>query len=177
MPVAYQSQYADLVKGNTQNGNVREFSTGDDVLDIVENGSQKTTGLICNESGCGERHTGEPQVGLNGGGVLKGQLDYERWGIFFTMKAQGWLGGNAGRNLQLHIVPCQYHVRCGNTVDYSVWNVPLSGGDYDGSWLTYNSYQGSKPLNSLYFKVIFMAIYTYAPSTPCENITLEISAN
>lgn len=152
LPAAYENEYSDLVNENTRNPHIRTFSTNDDVIEAIQGGPNgQETLLFCTQSGIGGRYSQT----LMGGGNKLATAEFKKYGIFFSLFATvdpqgtwpspftfdftGGIGANAGY--------VYYHVRCGNTVSYAI--------STKGSWLLtkqkYQSYQGSKNLNEVYF--------------------------
>ena len=154
--VSYSNEYNDVVSGNTSNPNILEFSTSDDVLDLIEQqGGIKAINLLCSESGIGSRHEDE-EVEENGVVVSYAYAHYTRAGIHFSLYAQidpvpsntftysfeftGGVDANAGQ--------VYYHVRCKNTVDYQISSV---GYHRTNTKQEYGSYEGTRSLNKVYF--------------------------
>jgi hypothetical protein len=143
LPVINQDQYDDLIAENTANKNIKVFSTGDDVLELIENNGQK----ICRQSGISGQHAGQ-FFGAN----KMASADFNKYGIYFSLSAviapqSSWPSGLSfdftGGIGAGHI---HYHVRCGSTADYEIRTT--------GYWTLitqrYQSYQGSTNLNELY---------------------------
>lgn len=146
----HEKEYADLVSGNTANPNVYEFSTSDDVLDLIESGEKKgDQALLCSESGIGGRHISYPIAG----GTKNAYADFDRYGIYFSLHATIYPQGSWPSPYVFEFTNgigagyIYYHVRCDNTVSYAV----SSGGSWTGTTQKYQSYQGSKNLNKVYF--------------------------
>jgi len=150
LAVANAGEYRDLVAGNTRNAHVQQFTTGDDVLELLasrQHGGQKS--LFCNQSGIGGRHMSIPVGGMNA------YADFDRYGIYFTLWASMSPYGSSPFPNTFEFtggIPANqgyvyYHVRCGSTASYATAT--------KGAWkLTYQrvqSYQGSTNLNQVYF--------------------------
>jgi hypothetical protein len=149
LPASEKSQYNDLVTENTANKNIRVFSTGDYVLDLIEHpeGNQKveTWWPFCSEDGCQGGHE------ISSIKSQPCEADYIKYGVYFSISAFVTTGDiNVYR---WDVEPVFYHARCGTTAGpYSMYNNP-------GSYSTrvrgqvFQSYQGSTPLNKILFRI------------------------
>lgn len=171
----YISDYKDLVNENTNNSNIKIYSTGDNVLELVEtNTASKNTALFCSEGGIGGYADGVDFVaGAGSGSSRRAAVDFNRYGIYFSLFARIWpsAGGNEfvfdfnGTLGYIH-----YHVRCGSTADYGV----ISGGNQNQSAeQRYQSYQGSTNLNNMFFAFT----PRYNSSSPALSRMVVIRAN
>jgi hypothetical protein len=183
LPVANKKEYADLIAENTRNPNIRTFSTNDDVLDVIKGGGKGPEALSCHETGIGSYHR-EAQVGNSQTGLQKANVDFARYGIYFTLFA--WLapanssfpstfeftGGIAANQGYVY-----YHVRCGNTASYAISLIPSV--DTNKQQQKYQSYQGSKTLNEVYFfyRIKFHPSFWIGPSTPLYSPYVGIRVN
>jgi hypothetical protein len=148
LSAANEKEYSDLIAENVRNSNIRTFSTNDDVLDVIQAGG-KGPETLCSETGIGGRHS-EAQVGS-----LTATADFVRYGIYFTLFAMVSPYGSSGfpywfdfrGGLSANQGYVYYHARCGTTASYEI--------STKGSWMLtnrkYQSYQGSKNLNEVYF--------------------------
>lgn len=170
LPVANEREYGDLIAENTRNRNIRTFSTGDDVLDVIEAGG-KGLFTMCKEGGIGGRNREEP-VGSSG---VVARAAFDRYGIYFTLYAlvtpygsSGFpytfvFGGGIAAN-QGHIY---YKVRCGKTADYDI----SSKGSWKLTYQKYQSYQGSKNLNEVYFFYTLISISSFRTGAGVLQVT------
>jgi hypothetical protein len=145
LPAAHEAEYADLVAERTSNPNIRQFSTNDDVLDLLTPG--QASQQRCSESAIPELRWETDEVVFGGSYKMKGTVDYSKYGVFFSL----WAENNANASeATVDLAPVYYHVRCGNTVG------PYSLSDYDiTKTLEYHSYQGSTALNAAYLRARF----------------------
>jgi hypothetical protein len=169
LPVANADQYNDLVNENTSNANIKVFSTGDDVLELIENG-ETSRKLFCKESGIdskhafvGDVHVGNYSISLN--------LYFNRFGIHFKLFAEGTTNGPDFVNMWVDMDPVFYHVRCDETVDYKSYDYPVANKQY------FMSYQGAKNLNELWFKGRIKAVLKTNPAVSAVSDWTEIRQN
>lgn len=143
-------KYDDLVAQNTGDQDVREYPIDVNVLDVVDD--PQALWPFCNESGIPSKYDQEL---FNDNSGITASATYAKYGIYFTVFAKidpigssnptydfyfkGGVPGNEG-----HVY---YRQKCGNTVDYNI----RSSGTWYGTYRKYQSYQGSKGLNKLYF--------------------------
>jgi hypothetical protein len=148
LSAANEKEYNDLIAENARNSNIRTFSTNDDVVDVIEAGG-KGPETLCSETGIGGRHSEAPV------GSLTAMADFVRYGIYFTLFAMVSPYGSSGfpymfeftGGMSANAGYVYYHARCGTTASYEI--------STKGSWTLmnrkYQSYQGSKNLNEVYF--------------------------
>ena len=152
-------QYPDLLAENEANPNIRVFSTGQNVLDLIENPalSTATENQFCKESGIGgyDRATGLLPVSGNLG--MEGKLHFNRFGIYYSLFAEVGTAQSGTLELLIDLEPVQYHARCGVTNGpYNVYNY-RSNSSPTFNYQKYQSYQGSKNLNKVNFRGRFKA--------------------
>lgn len=147
-----EKEYGDLVAENTRKPHVRKFSTGDNVLELIQaKDNRPNRSLRCKESGIGGRHRSEAFGGL------MAYADFDRYGIFFSLSASVSPYGSSGfassyafdftGGISANQGYVFYHVRCGSTASYAI----TTGGSWKLTHQKYQSYQGSKNLNQVYF--------------------------
>jgi hypothetical protein len=146
----FNSEYLDLVNENIANTNIKVYSTGDNVLELVENNTaSKSASLFCPEPGIGWK--GDGADFYSAGTQRRAAVDFVKYGIYFSLFARIWpsIGGNEfvfdfnGTLGYIH-----YKVRCGATVDYGVIS---SGNQNQSAQQRYQSWQGSTNLTNLFF--------------------------
>ena len=164
LPSKNSSEYNDLVNENTNNSNIKVYSTGDNVLELVENNTvAKSTALFCGEGGIGGYADGVDFSYNNQN--RRAAVDFNRYGIYFSLFARIWPSTGSSEftfdfNGTLGYI--HYHVRCGSTADYGT----LSGGNQNGNGeQRYQSYQGSTNLNNMFF--------AFTPRANSTNTTLS----
>lgn len=148
LPVKYADEYRDLLTGNARNPHIRSFSTGDDVLDRIESagGVPKT---FCSQSGIGGKSDSKLL------GAMTVSADFVRYGLYFTLFAKSSPYGSSAYPYVMDFTggisankgAVYYRVRCGNTVNY----VTTTSGSWHAIHQKFQSYQGSKNLNQVYF--------------------------
>ena len=149
----FNSEYLDLVNENIANTNIKVYSTGDNVLELVEsNLSSKGTAIFCPEGGVGGDADGEYfYAGVGAGTQRRATVDFIRYGVYFSLFARIYpsAGGNEfvfdfnGTLGYIH-----YKVRCGNTVDYGLIS---SGNQNQSAEQRFQSYQGSTNFTNYFF--------------------------
>ncbi len=162
LPVSQENHYSDLVKENTSFPDIRVYSTGDNVLDLVEMGVNRD--LFCTESGIGGKADSQPFKDT----YL--YATYTRWGIYFSLRA--YIVTGSVNTYHFDMNPVYYHVRCGKTV--GPYQAANSAGDYSFvlGCQEYQSYQGSTNLNELYF-VAKIRDNSTSPTTYSANVVLR----
>jgi hypothetical protein len=159
LPVANEKEYGDLIAENVLNPHIRTFSVDDEVLDEIEAGGEAfRKGLqmgFCKETGIGNKGASTDivyQTKMKG----KATAAFKRYGIYFSLFA---LANDAGQNptytfeFQGGIAANQgqvfYHARCSNKAPTS-YTSSENGfqSDHDRK---YQSYDGSRNLNKVYF--------------------------
>ena len=155
---SHETEYNDLVNGNTSNSNVQSFSTGDNVLDLIEESGQKkaeSTMLFCKEDGIGDKHEEKRLFENNQPTNIFAITNFDRYGVYFSLYAQiydvpanspyvfeftGGIAAGAG-----HIY---YHKRCSDTKDYEI---STAGVFRTNIKQEYEAYHGATSLNKVYF--------------------------
>jgi hypothetical protein len=171
LKVMYASQYTDLINENTTNLNISSFSFADDVLDLILN---PVATKRCKETGIGSYITTTKFYMDNEGQLpVDGTLRFRRFGIYFHLFAE--VQGASGVKVSIYLEPVYYHVKCGTTV--GPYNVNGYGGT--ANYHKYNSYQGSKNLNEVYFRGRFKGKITLPNGTPFEKYSdwIQIRVN
>lgn len=167
--------YSDLINEDLTNKNIEVFNIIDDVISMLENRdvppptNPQESRLFCRESGIGQ--------GSDDGGIyfksdntvkynnryLKCNVEYDKQyaGLYHNLFAEGalyavvyWPKANDyttdhiinNESIRLELAPVYYHIRCGSTI--GPYNTSKTG----YSIVKYQSYQGSKHLNQLYFR-------------------------
>jgi hypothetical protein len=158
LPVSQANQYDDLIAENTANGNIRVFSTDDDVLRLIQTADKglsliQNVGvpLFCRQTGIGSKY--DEAYLTDGTGKLASAF-FNRYAIYFSLSARidpqgSWpspyvfdFTGGIGQGY------VHYHAKCGTTADYAT----TSNGVWRLTAQVYQSYQGSTNLNEVYFK-------------------------
>jgi hypothetical protein len=146
LPAAHEAEYADLVAERTSNPNIRQFSTNDNVLDLLASGQAQR----CGELGLEKEKvtTGEIELGNYS---MKGTVAYAAYGVYFSLAAGIVITTReTDADATVDLAPVYYHVRCGGTVGpYSVT------GYYLGKDKVYQSYQGSTRLSEVCLRARF----------------------
>ena len=146
----YENEYKDLLNENTRNPHIKVFSTEDDVLEQLEEADDSNTRkLICHESGIGSKHDSVQFMSF----MVK--ADFNKYGIFFSLSGSVQPYSGSGFSMEFNFtggIPASkghiyYHVRCRSTADYEI----VSRGSWHLTNQTYQSYQGSRNLNQVYF--------------------------
>jgi hypothetical protein len=172
---------SDLLIENISNKDILLYSINEEVIEMVESGtpSGKRTGLFCESAVATTSLKKDVKVENPNGesGWLSGEVKYSYIGIGFKLKATGWLTC-LNRYIQIHIVPNYYKQKCGYMAGpMQQWNYGLTTGPTNSSGIEYQSYMGIKPLNEIYFRVIFMAKYGPNFYYPDPSVDLEIRKN
>ena len=185
LPLENIADYKDLADQNISNTSIKKYDFSDDVINMAEAGANPAEkGPFCGESGMGGTAQFKgTDINVPGGeyGTMGGGVYYDRYGIFFSMYAKGWLQCD-NRRIEIHLTPVYYHQKCGGTVGpYYSWNYQLTQGSTgmaDANGATYQSYQGSTPLNALWFRVVFMAKNKANYNDPYNpSVDVEIRGN
>jgi hypothetical protein len=169
LPSANADQYGRLVAQDMVNSNITAYSTGDEVLDLIEHhGSVKgeQTMLFCSETGIGGRHTNQDLSPHHG---TTAYADFDRYGIYFSLYAtiDGITSAPTPYNFEfsggIGSGYIYYHQRCGRDASYEF----ITRGSFlSTTKYQYNSYQGSKDLNKVYFYYRVMNVITGLYETP-----------
>lgn len=156
LPVANEDQYQDLVNENVGNTNIQVFSTGDDVLELIAAKKGSSRGIFCKEDGIGGKDRTTDLIDVDNAGKIKmeGKIHFNRFGIYYSLFAEVKTDEiNSGLvELTMDIDPLFYHVRCDETANYNVYG---HGSESSFFYKKYQSYQGAKNLNKVYFRARF----------------------
>ncbi len=86
--------YQDLVSGNTQNSKILEFSTDDNVIDLLKEGVKtqsdnrvKFWGWFCRRAGCGSRQQMSKRMLITSNTELQVTSWYRKFGVWFTFSS------------------------------------------------------------------------------------------
>ena len=156
--------YTDLVNSNTANSLIKEFSTGDEVIELLKvngNGSVNRNSapkLGCNEDGCGGKESISTLLtipGQSAGYQVWAYNDYNRYGVYFSLAA--WVRGSFprtdGHPYRIYI-QCEnkwYKPRCRSLVGPESFPWYQDGVAKDNRQ-KYQSYSSTRPLNGLHLK-------------------------
>ena len=145
---------------------------GEGVLHPEGSGDIGTEGkgsqTLCNESGIGGKEVKFPIIQIEGSNQagsykmkVEGRLIFARFPFYYHLFFE--VSTKPYKNMffiYLHMIPKYYHVRCGVTVgpEYITW-----GGWAPDTQKQYNSYQGPKNLNKVYFRGFYQVDYEFLP--------------
>ena len=83
-----ESQYNDLLSGNTSNVNLKVYSTDDDVLSSLEEGSSSSErGIFCGARRANGKRTARTDYPYNNARKLQYKVEYLSVGIYFQLKS------------------------------------------------------------------------------------------
>ena len=149
----HKSEYADLVTDNFENSHIMTFSTDDEVLELLENGSKGSVNarmLGCNDEWAdAQKHAHHPKSSSKH--RLDAKVVYQRAGIYYSILAKGktqrrrfriWWRDSSG-NCTIYY-NCKFALRCGYSYDW-VSTQSSSRGESN-----YRPYQGSRGLEYYY---------------------------
>lgn len=154
------SDYNDLITGNTSNKNVMEFSTDDDVIHAIKEGSLEKCGGI----GSFDKYTDNVLLPSVDAQYFRGRIRFFKGGIIFNLYGEALASYNPGFDkLYIELSPVYYIKRpCGSsntTGPYNVANYQShSDFNYAGPYHKYQSYQGSRNLNHCQFRMRVKAV-------------------
>jgi|GEM_PF-6425239 len=159
-----EENYDALVAENITDRDVKEYSSDPEALDIVKEQRDGPDGSRCSAPTANSHHTANIYLTDNTGRYAHSH--YAKYGIYFTMFTRIDVIGSSAPVYQFdhagsiwdgapHVF---YKARCGATADYSI----VSTGSWTGSAFRYQSYQGSRALERLYFYVKIRS--NYAPN-------------
>lgn len=169
----YENEYEDLVNENLSNSHIKEYSTNDEVIELVENGLLgDEKGIFCNDRKANSQNVASSLVPVSNNPNLRPvTMDirniYYKGGIIFSLKSEGSYMSNNGGTLKFYfqLENCYYRTRCGSSAGpYShPWRTKTSGLGSSSSGYTeiFKWYQGSKQLKE----------YDYKVRLRCENWT------
>lgn len=147
----YISEYKDLVNENENNPHVVRYSTNDDVLALVNNGSNAPIEK-CSEDGAGSRGAyksySNPPYYIVGISIT---IQYHKYGIYnsITIDAQNHYSAY-GTRIYIELEDIWYHQKCGYTT--GPYSHPWWSDGNPKNLITYLSYQGMRPLNGYHIK-------------------------
>lgn len=157
LPAANANQYQDLISENIQNPALKEFSFNENVLEAIKNigGDPTPKALFCGESGIGgyDRTTGVINIDNAGTIKMEGKIHFNKYGIYFSLFAEVQTGTSGLTELTIDLVPVYYKIKCGGSA--GPYNVYGYGGGSLLNYKKFQSYQGSKNLNKVYFRAMF----------------------
>lgn len=147
LPAAHEAEYADLVAERTSNPNIRQFSTNDDVLDLL---APDQAPQRCEELGLEKEKVSTGGITF-GADSMEGEVKYTALGFYYSLAAMITIPGrNSNARATVDLAPVYYHVRCGGTTGpYSVSNY------YLGTDGVYQSYQGARRLSAVCMRARF----------------------
>jgi len=156
----YSDQYADLVNENTDNINIKVYSTEEDVIDLVEAGvNSQEKGLFCKDRRAQKKDkwSGSAQTGPYEN--MKLYVKYKKFGIYHALSAEGYRSTNSTQyKYYYQIENSSYRQRCGSSLNnYSHPWRSGNGNNVFGSPAMYSDvfrlYSGMKQLKNYRFKV------------------------
>ncbi len=126
LPVSFKEQYDDLVNDNFDNENIMVFSTEDEVLTLLSEGSSGTINakLMGCDAPTAVRNKDDDTSSTRKRKRLDAKVVYQRAGIYFSLLAKGktqrkrfgvWFRYYDG-SIRLEY-DCKYGVRCGRIYD------------------------------------------------------------
>ncbi len=146
----YDLKYEALLAEDAEDEDVREYPTDVNVLDEVDR--PDALWPFCNQSGIPSKYN---QAYFNDNTTRLASATYAKYGIYFSLFAKVSPVGSSGINFHFYFkggVPANegyihYKQKCGNTVSYAT----RSPGTWQLTNRRFQSYQGSKGLNQVYF--------------------------
>lgn len=174
LPADNISEYEDLVNESATNSNVRQFSTGDDVIELAEKGDLgEEKGVFCSDRKAKEKSTTSSNVTIMVNPFLEMYIkaSYNKFGVYFTLKAEGThqTASTSTYKFYFQIDNSSWAQRCGSSVsNYShPWRTKTSGTQSGGvqteKFLFYN---GTKQLKNYHYRVRFRCENWLQPSSP-----------
>ncbi len=159
----YTSEYKDLVSEQTSNAHIREFSTNDEVLEIVENGTNLNKTVLCSEDGAGARNETKGFQMANGG-FFTMTSSYIKGGIYFSVNMTAQSNFSLGSRYRMYIEyeNLWYHVKCGSTNGPS--SNPWWSASQNGFSQQYVPYSSIHALNGYHIKSRARVEDSYFPS-------------
>lgn len=170
---ANKAAYADLVATNTKNEDIMIFSTNDEVLILLEEGSTGTfengreAGLTCKQSQARHKWTA-PVLHYGDGYRMVCRIEYLKFGVYFKLEARLWnqvqnlgLWWAQQGNLQIS-TNCGYQARC-RSAEY----VNDVKGEIDNS-MKRVVYEKIKGLNKYYYSAQYSNVAAGVTSTVIE---------
>jgi hypothetical protein len=159
LPDSYSDEFSDLTGNDLSNTHIQQFLLDDDVLSFLQGGEKK---INC-ESGIGGFVSPQKYVDFVSGNYtyrIRGMMDYNRYGIYFTIKFswtcrdKNYDDNHGNFDTRLCYSYLKYKKKCGAT------SGPMSasgvGSSMGNNWSkTWHSYEGSTPLSVLCTKFWF----------------------
>ena len=149
LPASHISEYSDLVCENKANKNIRQFSTGDCVIELAESGDAGEKSLFCGEDGCGsdvQNTLGFSYAGFIGAGKVR----YLSLGVYFCLKAEAESNSNYVR-IYLNIENAWDKVKCGTAHGATSYPWYQNNSTYSVQQ-EFRKYYGIQPLNGMHIK-------------------------
>ncbi|MBK6951049.1 MAG: hypothetical protein IPH24_03105 [Crocinitomicaceae bacterium] len=173
------SEYSSLISEDFSNTTIVNFSTSDDVLEMLKNNDLISTKLGCGESGInGYDEYFSDEFIYSTSWLFDGALHFNRFGIYYHLFAEAASNVSGVFKIYINLEPVYYHVKCGITNGpYNVYNYQHASAY--ASYQKYSSYQGSTNLNEVYFRGRIQAVYThtngvvYSKYTPWKQIRVN----
>ncbi len=153
LPASHISEYSDLVNENKANKNIRQFSTGDYVIELAENGDAGEKAWPCGESGCGyQQKSTETFVIPDFAGQynFKGYVRYLRLGIYFCLKADA-TSNSSNIRIYLNIENAWDKVKCGATHGATSYPWYQNNSTYSTDQ-DFRKYYAIQPLHGMHMK-------------------------
>lgn len=180
----------DLADAPATNPRIDPYSMSLDVLDILIDGGtggrmegNNSTPQICWESGIGGYDVFTDEYTINHGLTtykFRGKLHFNKFGIFFNLFSEVLLRLSTSNSpatlchVKIIMEPVYYHARCGVTAGpYNTTSQTNNGYGYK----RYQSYQGSKNLNEVYFRGKFQALDVITNAVVQETEYRQIRVN
>lgn len=164
LPSVYQDQVDDLVNRNLANTNITLFSTSDDVLDLLEEGStgtmNRSAGLFCKEDGADRGYDPGNDTSPYGSDIRQqNKIVYQKAGIYFSLQSKtkvqfrGWTGIWTGQSATDQIIRyyAAYKPKCRSVV-VKQGDLLDDGNDNE---LNYRPYESTRGLHEYEFEVLF----------------------
>lgn len=131
LPVAFSSQYADLVSENTKNPNILVYSTEESVISMVENGESSEKGIFCKARSAAFKSVVTPSVTINNWASMNAVSRYKKYGLMHKLEADLFVYDyDANSNLDIYVSyeNCSYKKRCGSSLSNYThqWRIPQS---------------------------------------------------
>jgi uncharacterized protein YxeA len=122
-----------ILLGNTQNEDIIEMTTTDDVLDELSEGSGQDRNGLCGESGVASRdeqeYFGSPNEGTN-----RAILEHRKYGIYFKIQVRIFTPLVANQMVKFNFTKKSYKKTCQTMVNMTLGNYStpsFNGGAYD----------------------------------------------
>jgi hypothetical protein len=168
----FEEEYSDLVSDNLANAHIFVFSTSDEVLQLLKNGSQGTNAANAKISGlfCRDRHADKDfdiksgwdlaYAGYGRSFSAKTKEQYEKAGIYFSLyskiKNLYWNGTTwniyDSGTTELTITYYDFQQRCGrnghDAVGFTVNDNDWRDSNFDKGVVTYRIYEGTTALKN-----------------------------